>query len=226
MANIKGLVSISAIIACYHINGDLCGDSCKGSDISTIEFENFKKLEGDDRNEVIEAIIKDKTFGISNTDTVKNECIVFKSTNITPPNGLFIFLFKENIYNAQTNERIKESIKQLDGKKIFLIVGAIAYDSYNNKLRKDILPANLYKISKVNENGNKYKFEETNPGSLGIQTTGTGMPGSGNLSGMGGFGGMTTGMSPTGGGFPSTSHPGTQSSSFGRPTTTNFNNLN
>ena len=199
MANIKGLVSISTIIACYHINGDLCGDSCKGSDISSIEFENFKKLEGDERNTVIEAIIKNPMFNVQATNKVEKDCIVFKSTNNTPP-ILYIFLFNKEIYDAQTNEIIKKRIKKLDGKNIYLIVGYI--NSKNPNILKDV----EYKISKVDGNGNKYKFESQMLG-VGGNPTGMGMSGSVDTSGMGSL----RGISPTEGGFSPTSHQGTQS---------------
>ena len=162
MANIKGLVSISTIIACYHINGDLCGDSCKGSDISSIEFENFTKLDGDTRDKVIEAIIKNPEFNVSAKGDIEKDCIVFRSTSNTPQ-ALYIFLFKENIYKAQTDDRIKKSIKQLGGKNIYLIVGGIIPGSPNHS-KPVPFPTDEYTISKVNGNGNKYKFEITIPG--------------------------------------------------------------
>ena len=231
MANIKGLVSISTIIACYHINGDLCGDSCKVSDINSIEFENFEKLTDDKKNEVIEAISKIKEFGIPDANKVKNECIVFKSTNVWQPNVLFIFLLKENIYKDHTDKKIKRCIKQIDGKNIFLIVGGIIPGSPNHS-KPVPFPTDEYTISKVNGNGNKYKFEITIPG-VGGNQTGTRIPyGRGDLNGMGSFGGMATGMSTrTGmsGGFPSMSRPGTNPSSSIRGTTTNTttnNNIN
>ena len=204
MANIKGLVSISTIIACYHINGDLCGDSCKGSDISSIEFENFTKLDGDTRDKVIEAIIKNPEFNVSAKGDIEKDCIVFRSTSNTPQ-ALYIFLFKENIYKAQTDDRIKKSIKQLGGKNIYLIVGGIIPGSPNHS-KPVPFPTDEYTISKVNGNGNKYKFEITIPG-VGGNPTGTRMTGGGNLSGMEGLGGISS----TGGGFSPTSHQGTQS---------------
>ena len=206
MANIKGLVSISTIIACYHINGELCGDSCKGSNINAIEFENFKKLEGDDRNRVINFITKDSRLGVKDTDKVEKECIVFKNDNMISGSEIYIFLFKEEIYKAQTEEKLKNSIKQLDNKKLYLIVGAIISGP-----EVQILKTNEYNINKVNENGNKYKLELPNSGG-GRKPTGTGMPGERDTSGMGGLG---KGMSTTGCGFPSTSYPG------GAHTTTN-----
>ena len=204
MANIKGLVSISTIIACYHINGDLCGDSCKGSDISSIEFENFTKLDGDTRDKVIEAIIKNPEFNVSAKGDIEKDCIVFRSTSNTPQ-ALYIFLFKENIYKAQTDDRIKKSIKQLGGKNIYLIVGRIVPVS-PGKFRPDILKTIDYNISKVDGNGNKYKFESQMLG-VGGNPTGMGMSGSVDTSGMGSL----RGISPTEGGFSPTSHQGTQS---------------
>ena len=221
MANIKGLVSISTIIACYHINGDLCGDSCKVSDISSIEFENFEKLTGDTRDKVIEAIFKTTNVNVAEMGQIKEKCIVFKNTNIQPQCEFYIFLFNEEIYKAQKDDRIKKCIKQLDNKKIFLIVGVMPHN-INNGLRKQPIPANQYQISKVNSN--KYKFESQMLG-VGGNQTGTRIPyGRGNLNGMGSFGGMATGMSTrTGmsGGFPSMSQPGTQSSPFVETTTNN-----
>ena len=60
MENIKKIVSISTIIACTHINGGVCGDSCKINDANAIEFENYTKLEGDQRKKVLEFIIGEK----------------------------------------------------------------------------------------------------------------------------------------------------------------------
>ena len=217
MANIKGLVSISTIIACYHINGDLCGDSCKGSDISSIEFENFTKLTGDERNTVIEAIFKTTNVNVAEMGQIKEKCIVFKNTNIHPQCEFYIFLFNEEICKAQKDDRIKKCIKQLDNKKIFLIVGVMSRD-INNGLRKQPIKADEYSIIKVDGNGNKYKYEPTNQGGGG-KPIGTGMPLGGiDTNGMESFGGMPT----TGGRFPSTSHQGTQSSPFGE-TTPNYN---
>ena len=224
MANIKGLVSISTIIACYHINGELCGDSCKSSNINAIEFENFTKLEGDKRNNVINFIIKDPKYGVSAIDKVEKECIIFKSNDTKAPNALFIFLFKEDIYKAQSNEKLKKYIKQLDDKKIFLLVGGI-FPVGPSSFKTDILKTNDYNISKVNGNGNKYKFEQTIPG------------GGGDTSGMGGLGGTPTraGMhtggptSPTGAGIYTggpTSTTGAKSSPYsGAHTTGNDDDL-
>ena len=204
MANIKGLVSISTIIACYHINGDLCGDSCKGSDISSIEFENFTKLTGDERNTVIEAIFKTTNVNVAEMGQIKEKCIVFKNTNIHPQCEFYIFLFNEEICKAQKDDRIKKCIKQLDNKKIFLIVGVMSRD-INNGLRKQPIKADEYSIIKVDGNGNKYKFESQMLG-VGGNPTGMGMSGGVDTSGMQGFGAPTTG-----GGFSPTSHQGTQS---------------
>ena len=226
MANIKGLVSISTIIACYHINGDLCGDSCKVSDINSIEFENFEKLTDAKKNEIIEAISKIKEFGIPDANKVKDKCIVFKNTNVWQPNVLFIFLLKENIYKDHTDEKIKRCIKQIDGKNIFLIVGGIIPSSPNHS-KPVPFPTDEYTISKVNGNGNKYKFEITIPG-VGGNPTGMGMHGCVDTSGIGSFGGMATGMSTRTGmsdGFPSMSQPGTKSSSFRGNTTSNDDDL-
>ena len=199
MANIKGLVSISTIIACYHINGELCGDSCKGNNINSIEFENFTKLEGDERNNVINFIIKDSSLGVKDTEKVEKECIVFKSTNNTQP-ILFIFLFKEDIYKAQTEEKLKNSIKQLDNKKLYLIVGSLIPSSPSSVVPR-ILKTNDYNISKVNGNGNKYKCELTNLG-----------------GGKGGLGGMPTGTRMHTGG-PISTTGGAPSAQFGTSTT-------
>ena len=188
MANIKGLVSISTIIACYHINGELCGDSCKGSNINSIEFENFTKLEGDERNKVINFITKDSRLGVKDTEKVEKECIVFKSVNILPQYEFYIFLFKEDIYKAQTEEKLKNYIKQLDNKKLYLIVGYIT--STSSVI--GIVKTNDYNISNVNGNGNKYKFELPNQG------------GGGNAGRMGGLGTSPRGpISTTGGADPS-----------------------
>ena len=144
MINIKCLVSILTIIGCYHI---------KESNINTIEFENFTKLVGNERNTVIEEIIKNQTIGVSAINKIEQECIVFKNNNMTQqhmtqPHISCIFLFTEEIYKAQTDERIKKSMEQLDGKNIFLLVWGTFPDG-NGSLKPGIIPTNKYNISKI-----------------------------------------------------------------------------
>ena len=161
MENIKKIVSISTIIACTHINGGVCGDSCKINDANAIEFENYTKLEGDQRKKVLEFIIGEKDYGVNEKKTIENDCVVFKNGTSIKNTTLFIFLFNETIYKAQTDDRLKNSIKQLDNKQLYFIVGFQTIDEMNihGSFKEGIIPNNQLTITKVDGNDNKYKLE-------------------------------------------------------------------
>ena len=183
MENIKKIVSISTIIACTHINGGVCGDSCKVNDANAIEFENYTKLEGEDRKKVLEFITDDK-YGANEKDTIKRDCVVFKNGTLIKNTTLFIFLFNETIYKAQTDDRLKNCIKQLDNEQLYFIVGfkKTGKIDINDPTSQNIFRSKDLTLTKVDGNDNKYKLEIagiTKP--LGASSKppmgGSGMPG-------------------------------------------------
>ena len=182
MENIKKIVSISAIIACTNINGGVCGDSCKVDDANAIEFENYTKLEGDTRKKVLKFITDDnEEYRVNEKETIESDCVVFASKTSFQNTIFYIFLFNEKIYKAQTDDKIKNAIKQLDNKQLYFIVG---FEKTNNTHIDDTSAKGMFKsidltITKVDGNDNKYKLEIggiTNPVASGKAQMGTVIP--------------------------------------------------
>ena len=185
MENIKKIVSLSTIIACTHINGGVCGDSCKDNSANAIEFENYTKLEGEDREKVLKLITGGK-YPVTEKEKIESDCVVFKNGTSIKNTTFFIFLFNETIYKAQTNDKLKNCIKQLDNKQLYFIVGFRQVDKSSGSpvITQEIIPSSQLTLTKVDGNDNKYKLEiagNTNPlGAIGKPPIGgssmTGMP--------------------------------------------------
>lgn len=146
---------LSSLIACSIVKLNSCGVCCLPN-IDNIKFENFKKLDGDDKKKALEII--DKLGDTEKKNGFEGRIAVFKSTVLCEKGDIYIFILTEDILKSQ-------HANNLENTKIYVIAG-IYYTSKTNFKGSEFLPNKFrhfepveYNIERVDVSKGKYKFD-------------------------------------------------------------------